>query len=386
MNIAFLFNSDAPIYGGYYGPPIRDQILKTGVLQDTDRNMRASVGDVLSFMAVSRSQTRTYAALQELCEEVYLPIEFDRLDKEKLSATFTTATVYCWVFQNMTVETADMLHERLCESDSYLGAMDVEFSNPLHLSLFRNSLIEAYRFRGLSCSVFYMMEENEDPDISVKEAFERNGFSVHYENIGARRTIFDNFDSLEHFKRVASFKGFCSQLPELDSNHASDLAHSLEELHPKLFDAFAAAARTLERAETEEDFAQAALSGRRLLEKTANYLFPPQSEKWNNYEVGKPQYKNRLWAYIDRTLQKSPSQNPNTLDDLGKEMERLDKLFNSGLHAEPTKEKVELAFRDLVIWMSDLIDLDPTEANNPYLAYEDELDTFIRSALKLPNE
>lgn len=255
MNIAFLFNSDDPVFGGYYGPPIMRLILKTGVLQNADRNMRVSVGDVLTFSAVSRSRNRTFAALQKLCKRVYRPVEFDRLEKEKLSETFTTATVYCWLFQNMTEETADMLNARLGESDYYLGAMDVEFSNPLHLSLFRNSLIEAYRFRGLSCSVFYMMGENEDHDIVVKQAFEENGFKVSYENIGARRTIFDNYDSLEHFKRVASFKAFCSQLPELNSSQASDLAHSLEELHPKLFDAFAAAARTLERTETEEDLA-----------------------------------------------------------------------------------------------------------------------------------
>jgi hypothetical protein len=45
----------------------------------------------------------------------------------------------------------------------------------------------------------------------------------------------------------------------------------------------------LDRAETEEDLAQAALSGRRLLEKTADYLFPPQPTDWNGRKVGKAQ-------------------------------------------------------------------------------------------------
>jgi hypothetical protein len=65
------------------------------------------------------------------------------------------------------------------------------------------------------------------------------------------------------------------------------------------------------------------------------------------------------------------------LDRLGKEADRLIELFNAGLHADPTREKVELAFRDLVIWLSDLINTDPDSAKNPYLAYEDELHDFL---------
>jgi len=109
----------------------------------------------------------------------------------------------------------------------------------------------------------------------------------------------------------------------------------LEELHPKLFDAFAAAARTLDRAETEEDLAQAALSGRRLLEKTADYLFPPQSIDWNGRKVGKAQYKNRLWAYVERTLLASRGADLTALDRLGKEANRL--LNYSMLGYTPTQ-------------------------------------------------
>jgi hypothetical protein len=131
--------------------------------------------------------------------------------------------------------------------------MDVDFSEPLHLGFFRNSLIEECRLRGKHCSVFYDMGQNEDPDFVVRNCFEQHGFKVDYENIGARGTIFDNYDTLEHFKRVKDFKSVFSGFNDLGTDRVSDLAHSLEELHPKLFDVFASAARTLERAETEED-------------------------------------------------------------------------------------------------------------------------------------
>lgn len=380
MNIAFLFNSDHPQLGGYYGGPVMDAVLKTNVLQQESRAMRVSVGDILTFGAVSQSNDRTYAALDRLCRAVYVPATFDRINKPQLEATYTTATVYCWLFQNMTQIAAERLHHKLQARPYYLGCMDVDFSSPLHLQFFRNSLPERYRLSGTKCAIFYDMGENEDPDISVKEAFERGGFEVGYEDQGARRTIFDNYDSLEHFKRVESFKSFCSNLPDLDNDDVSALAHSLEELHPRLFDALAAAARTLERAETEEDYAQAALSGRRLLERTADALFPPQEPDWNGRKVGPAQYRNRLWAHIEKALSATGAP-AGRLMPLGKEADRLVELFNSGLHASPTREKVELAFRDLVVWLSAIIDINPSMARDPYQPYEGELSSFLQSVL-----
>lgn len=377
MNVAFLFNSDHSSLGGYYGPPVMDSILSTGVLQNHIRQMRVSIGDVLTHMAGSQGSANPKSYIKNLCNELYQPIHFDRLDYKQLSATHATAVVFCWVFQNMNMSIAQELHDSLEHDPSYLGAMDVDFSLPLHLDFFRNKLIEAYRLNGVNCTVFYEMGVNEDPDIVVKDGFSHHGFIVSYEDQGARRTIFDRYDTLDHFKRVESFKKFFAELPNLSADHAANLAHSLEELHPKLFDTFAAAARTLDRAETDEDLAQAALSGRRLLEKTADYLFPPQSGDWNGRKVGSAEYKNRLWAYIEKVLLKDGSVNTAILEQLGKEADRLVELFNTGLHASSTREEVELAFCDLVIWLSSVIDLDPDSARDPYLAYENEISRVI---------
>ena len=151
----------------------------------------------------------------------------------------------------------------------------------------------------------------------------------------------------------------------------------MEELHPQLFDGFAAAARSLQRAETEEDYAQAALSGRRLLEKTADYLFPPGEELRKGRKVGKAEYKNRLWAYIEETIAISPGAPDDALTSLGGEAERLIKLFNSGLHAHPTRQRVEEAFVALVMWLSEVIRISPAAARRLYLAYEEQLRMFF---------
>ena len=377
MNVAFLFNSDHPTLGSYYLPPVMELILGAGVLQTTERQMRVSSGDILTYSAAAGRDTPTIAFLKELCEAVYVPMGFDRLIYDRLHATHGTATVYCWLFQNMTSQIAEALNEKLAGNPAYLGAMDVEFSEQLHLRFFRNSLIEHYRLHGLQCSVFFEMGHNEDPDVMIREIFERHGFEINYEDAGMRRTIFDNYDTLEHFKRVEDFKRAFSGFDGLDADQASDLAHSLEELHPRLFDAFASAARTLERAETGEDYAQAALSGRRLLERTADYLFPPRKGKWNDRKVGQAEYKNRLWAYIEQTITEAQRTDLSRLTDLGKEADRLVDLFNAGLHADPTRAKVESAFRDLVLWLRSVIELSPAQMRRPYLAYREEFGKFL---------
>ena len=382
MNIAFLFNSDHESLGSYYGPPVMDRILGVQVLQRANRHMRVSIGDILTYNAGGRSSNPTMPFLIELCRMVYRPKLFDRLISDRLEETHGKATIFCWLFQNMTAEIGETLHSKLSPDPAYLGAMDADFSEPLHLQFFRNSLCEHYRLHGKHCSVFYHMGENEDPDVSMRECFEQHGFTVDYEDVGARHTIFDNYDTLEHFKRVEDFKRIFAGINGIDADRASDLALSLEELHPKLFDAFASAARTLERAETEEDYAQAALSGRRLLEKTADYLFPPREERWNGRRVGRAEYKNRLWAYIEQTLATSKASDSDSLTTLGKEADRLVNLFSAGLHADPTRTKVEDAFAALVVWLSNVIALSPAAARKPYLAYEQELMGFVEDLVQ----
>lgn len=328
--------------------------------------MRVSVGDIVTFMYCAG---KTYGDLINLCEKVYTPINYDRLKKTDLSQTFTTATVYCWLFQNMTLEIAEALHSLLCnECPSYLGAMDVDFSNHIHLQFFRNSLIEKYRFHGDRCSVFYAMSYIDDPDNYLISELESFGYAAKYEDTGARRTYFDNYDQIEHFKRVEEFRKTFIKIHGMTLDIADDVISSLEELHPRLFDIFAAAAKALNRAETEEDLAQASLSGRRILEKLADYLYPPSNIKYKNRKVGNSEYKNRLWAYVETTVEKE-SIDQGIISTLGKEVDRLIELFNKGLHANPTKEKVEESFKDLMYWIKYVVDLSPESIRKPYLAY-----------------
>jgi hypothetical protein len=378
MNVAFLFRSDHPSLGSCYSLRVMEHILGTGVLQQANRCMRLSEGDILTYSAAAESKTPTLPALIKLCRSVYQPSKFDKLLGNRLDATHGKATVFCWIFQNISIDIAVALDAKLIPDPAYLGAMDVDFSNPLHLRFFRNSLPEVYRFQGRRCSIFYSMGENEDPNIVIGEIFERQGFVIQYEDAGARRTILDNYDTLEHFRRVEDLRRIFAALVLVSDDQMSNLVLMLEELHPKLFDALASAARTLERAETEEDLAQVALSARRLIEGVAGYLFPPRDGEWNGRKIGPKQYRNRLWAYIEQTIAVAGLTDSTLLPNLGREADRLVELFNSGLHARPTREKIQAAFRDLVLWLSQVIELSPECARRGYLAYEDQFLEFFR--------
>lgn len=154
MNVAFLFNSDHESLCGEYGSPVMRKILGAGVLQTSARTLRVSVGDILTYSAATQSATPKKEYLMEICKATYTPVHLDFLLRQRLRATFGRATVYCWLFQSMTSGQAQCMHMRLKDDAFYLGAMDVLFSNPVQLALFRNSLIERYKFRLSTCAAF----------------------------------------------------------------------------------------------------------------------------------------------------------------------------------------------------------------------------------------
>lgn len=249
MNVAFLFDSSHPFLGVIPGYTALRRILETQVLQESGRHVRVSIGEVLTLRATQASGGTTTDDLNAFCRQVYVPKSLNLLLGDKLEGTYRHSEVFCALFQNLTTSIAQALHDALNDGGPYLGAMDVDFSLPIHLLLFRNSLVESLRLRGHECSVFYMTI-NDDPDLSLQSLLEETGYEVAYEDMGLRRTVFDDYDSLEHFQRIADFETAFVGLGDLDADAVSDLTTSLEELHPRLFNGFAAAARALGRAET----------------------------------------------------------------------------------------------------------------------------------------
>ena len=195
---------------------------------------------------------------------------------------------------------------------------------------------------------------------------------------GGMYTIFNEFDTDEHYARVQDFKDIFSKLANINDDILNNLIISLEDLHPKLFNSFSALARTFHRIETEEDIAQCAVSGRRILEQLADYLYPPRKEKYNGRDIGQSQYKNRLWAYVETTVNENSLDASNT-KKIGKDIDLLVDLFNTGLHSNFKKEKLENLLEKLIYFIDELIALAPNKVRKPYLAYENNIINFVES-------
>ena len=382
MNIAYLFNSDHEMFNGLYGFPILKNILETKALQSTNRNIKISVGDILTFSVVSQSKVRTNEAFYKLNEKVYTPQQFNYLIQPKLCDTSKIATVYCVYIKNILKEDALELHKNLIAFNPYLGAMDINFNNELHAYFFELSLIPSFRIFNKKCSIFYSMNEFEEIGgretfQSEEEVFTKNGFDVIYEDIGAHGTIFDNYyANYDHLSKIQDFKDIFSTLSNITDDILDNVVISLEELHPKLFNAFTSMARTFSRIESEEDIAQCSISGRRFLEQLANYLFPPQKNLHNGRKVGKTEYKNRIWAYISDTVKKN-SLDKTSIDTVGKKLDEIIDNFNTGLHGDLNKMEISALIEKLLYFIIDLVNISPQDMRKPYLAHEDEIEKFM---------
>jgi hypothetical protein len=282
----------------------------------------------------------------------------------------------------MTEEIAKSLHLVLKNDSAYLGMHAIDFSYPIHLALYRNSMIPKYRIQGKVCYLFYSMGEEEDErDHGEFDEIKALGFEqISWEDTGARQTIFDNYDTLEHFSQVEQVKNFIGSiapyLPERD-DEAEELAMLLEDLDPKLFNSLGAATRAFSRAQNEEDLAHVGLSGRRYMEQLADVLFPANEKLYNDRKVTKDKYKNRLWAFIDSSLPTSESNRDEKLAALGKEVDRLIEEFNLAIHGNPDKDRIGYAYGDLAKLTARLLSLSPENVRKPYYAYEKTLIDFL---------
>jgi hypothetical protein len=270
MNIALLFDSTLPEYNGFYKWPINSKVFSIGIIQASGRHMKVWIGDVSIY-------AETLARYHELCERVYFAHTWDRLHEARLRATFWHSTVYTLVFENMTVNIANKLHDALTSDKSYLGLQAVDYAYNPHLAMYRNSLISAYRVHGQSCTIFYFIGQGFCRNEEDFSHMQKLGYDVTWENRGAHNTYFDGYNTLEHFRQIKNFRAVVA--PYVGEDEADELVMVLEDLNPGLFNALGAAMDALRHARTEEHVAQVALSGRRYVEQLADILFPAQDKE-----------------------------------------------------------------------------------------------------------
>lgn len=271
----------------------------------------------------------------------------------------------------------------LARSDTGLvGVQQLDPRVDLHWALYDQSLPLRYRVLHNQLRLLHSSTAPEDRDSALMVHWQQSALvpEVHWEDLGPRQTIFDSFDTLETAQRRAKTTALASELVE---EVCDEVVNRCSDLDPNLVNALHAALDTLSRSATTEELAQAALSCRRFLERLADRLFPPSDSPWKGRKVGKAEWKNRLWAYVEQALESASAETGERLDDLGNRIDQLKDAADRGVHhPEIGRAVVHRLVVGMLTLVYDILVLAPPPARLPDDAYNAGVLRSLRDMLR----
>ena len=176
------------------------------------------------------------------------------------------------------------------------------------------------------------------------------------------------------------FSGTVSNSFDILKNAVDD---RLIDLDPKISEQLMLAFKSVS-SNNKEEWSQALTSCRRLLEGLADKLLPASEEKVNGRVLKQGQYVNRLWAFMDKSIESDSNKAlaKAHVDFLGSWLEKVNKLANKGVHAELNQlEAVKAVFHTYLVIADILEYLDKNESKPAKLninkATLDELEVHL---------
>ena len=183
MKVAFHFNSAA--LGVDYGSPAMRSVLSALLSEPyVHVSSRVFAGDVLFW----RTGERRRAALLELWLGTGSRV-WARLAEGRVTPT-VVGEVYAVCFDDINEEAAERLHERLVESDSYLGAVEVDSNFLPHRQMY--ALQPHFRIVGQAAWVFWEGFDGTHKDLGLASTLQSLGFTeVDWEALYGGVHLFD---------------------------------------------------------------------------------------------------------------------------------------------------------------------------------------------------
>lgn len=168
----------------------------------------------------------------------------------------------------------------------------------------------------------------------------------------------------------------------------------------RLLERFPAAAERLMTAfvrvasPSAEEWSQALTSCRRFIEALADGLFPAQDAKVNGRDVSHTAYLNRLWAFIDKSLESETDRElaKRHLEFLGFYLEKVYKKTNQGVHADVDQKSAVICVFHCYLLAGAMLDhLEPKLASTNSLldlssASLDEMESVLGISRKVAKE
>lgn len=389
MRVAFHFDADA--HDGYYGPPIQELMFKALLagIPASRRHVRIKHGDLLLHFHGARTRGDLEDRARRLLALERSP--WSTLDPEAFPGTASETNIYVLGVTGLTPSDArrvDAELRRLDKKDSYLGALQVDPAVDLHWVFYDQSLPDVYRVTSDELRLLHGAAEFEvDRDQGMLKHWQESGMfaSVVFEDIGLQGTIFDPFDTREYARRLAELE---TQLTTQFAVVANETLLRTGDLDPRLRDMLHAAFNAVERVETNEQLSHAALSCRRFLERLADALYPPKEVDEGERKLGRPQYRNRLWAYIAEHLEgRSQEVVLASLEDVGGRIDKLDALANKGVHGtDVSAAELQRLLVGLTTLTFDVLTIAPPQDKPLYEPYEKHFFETLRGMLSSSKE
>ncbi|KXY27338.1 DNA uptake protein [Bacillus cereus] len=197
---------------------------------------------------------------------------------------------------------------------------------------------------------------------------------------------------IEYVRRIAHKKAetLYTKIAYTDSAQTAfdilkgEVDDKLLDLNPELAEQLMLAFKSVST-DNPEEWSQALTTCRRFIEGLADELFPPIDEEVNGKKLGKTQYINRLWAFMDKSIESKSNKDlaKAHVDILGVYLQRIHKLSNKGVHAGLEREEAVKTVFHTYLMVADILKyLDPSystkeEQLNIHKASLDELESLL---------
>jgi hypothetical protein len=365
MKIAFHFDASHPDVEGYYGRKIGERFFSALLRKrNLHINTKVFVGDVLFRNLGARQSKKGKTTTISFDREKYLAAfshwcntgnsgfsDFQAVNP----AQFWNSSPYALVLDSIDLATTRYLCGQLKDCPYYLGALEVDEASPVHYALYQ--LIPLYRIVDRGLRVFWdgISTESKIPN-EIRNGKDYGFSPVKYESLNGRYTIFDAQHNFVAARRRTEFRftagGFLAFL-------ADSVVNRLDDVVPDFADRLWAVMDTLDRAETPEQYSQAATSCRRIVEVAIDAIEPP---KKGDEVFGEGKFKNRVKKFADKSI------GATTIDFVGKsgdefkqQVDRLVNLTSRGVHHDILYADVRRCFIRLLVLLDDVLSLNARE-------------------------
>lgn len=379
------YHFDAESYSGHRGPEqggtrqLFEAIIAAVPAQR--RHVRLRLGDLLLHLHVTGDDlVRVARAVATESRTAWRTVETDAFVESALTTNIVVAEVL-----GLTLRDAQLLDEDLQRrfANAYIGALEVDVRVGAHWVLYEQGLPDRYRLVGSELRMLHTSDQLEaDPQTGERDYWRGSRLfsGVHFEDIGVQKTLFDPFDSREHVLRDAELEDM------VGSQFAAVVNETLlrtRDLDPRLNEALHAAFAAADRSETAEQLAQAALSCRRFVERLADALFPAQAAERNGRKLGRSEYRNRLWAYVEDHVEGRNRQLIlSSLSDVGHRIDALDACVQRGVHGDAlAASELQRILVSLVGLTYDVLTLAPPPLSPRLEPYATHMNSMLREIL-----